>query len=129
MKAVRFKATRPVYRRGGLVLSAADWVEVAPEQLGKASSLALLEDPVVLVEILAAGEDGPEWVRFEGEDRQAAVTYGRANLTEEVEAETVATELQSLPAAPPPSPAPQPPSPPSPPPPPGGRKGGNKAPK
>ena len=80
MTRVRFKSSRPVYRRGGLILSSAAWVEVDPMSLDKAANLALLEDPVVLVEVGVGGEAGVEWLKFTDADRQMAVSLLRDGL-------------------------------------------------
>lgn len=97
---VRFKATRPVYRRGGLVLGSAAWVEAVPTEMAKEAMIALLSDPVVTVEI----QDGDDWYRMSVEERQDA-------------AEHVAF-VPASPPPPPPPPSPPPPPPPASPPPP-----------
>lgn len=53
---LRFKASRPTYRRGGLVLNDRGWTEVDAAGLEQTSYLALLFDPVVSIE--GAGADG-----------------------------------------------------------------------
>ncbi len=53
---LRFKASRPTYRRGGLVLGDRGWTEVDAAGLEQTSYLALLFDPVVSIE--GAGADG-----------------------------------------------------------------------
>lgn len=146
MSRVRFKATRPVYRRGGLVLSSAAWVEIDPEQLADAANVALLADPVVLIEVSRPGDDGPEWMKLSAEERQLGVRILQAYADGAAESEAVAANLpaaaagdgagagetvagagaaeseavaaDSSPAPPTAPPEPPPPAPPPPPPPP-----------
>jgi len=66
MPRLRFKASRPTYRRGGLVLGSAGWVEVAIADLDTEKLLALVSDPVVQIEGL--DHDG-SWLRLPPEIR------------------------------------------------------------
>ncbi len=66
----RAKASRPSYRRGGLVLGRVDWVEFSEESVDLVGLRALLGDPIVLIEVV--GESG-EWVRLSAEQRTVAL--------------------------------------------------------
>ena len=78
MDALRFKATRPTYRRGGLTLGSAAWVEVATMDLSKAATIALLTDPNVVIE----GQGPGGWERISSEERQDIASFLRDQLTE-----------------------------------------------
>lgn len=80
MTAFRFKSTRPVYRRGGLLLSSAGWVEVAADDLGKDAHIALLEDPVVMIQI-AVSPPG-DWEVLGLDDRRFVAQHLRFDHAE-----------------------------------------------
>ncbi len=92
-RVLRFKASRPVYRRGGLLLSSANWVLVEDlHDLTKANALALVEDPVVIFE----GEVEPGvWERPSNEHRQDIAENLRALIAREAQQDT-----EAKPAAP-----------------------------
>lgn len=47
---VRAKASRPTFRRGGLVFNDRTWTDVAPE-IGAAAVRAIIADPVLTIQI------------------------------------------------------------------------------
>ncbi|MBI1408126.1 MAG: hypothetical protein GC145_18595 [Caulobacter sp.] len=65
---LRFKASRPIYRRGGLVLGSAAWLVVDMADLQEASLAALVADPVISIQ--GELEDG-EWVPLPPQVRTA----------------------------------------------------------
>lgn len=74
---LRFKASRPTYRRGGLLLNDRGWTEVARDDLTVAQHLALLADPFVSIE----GSDGDEiWSRPRPEIRAGLIEVFREQL-------------------------------------------------
>lgn len=66
VETLRFKASRPVYRRGGLVLGNSAWTLVDVAELGPERLAQLVADPLVQVE--GEMEDG-RWVRMPVEHR------------------------------------------------------------
>jgi hypothetical protein len=76
---LRFKASRPTFRRGGLVLNDRTWVEVGPGELAAANAVALLADPVVSIE--GASDDGV-WTALQGAERSALYTALRQLLAD-----------------------------------------------
>lgn len=65
---IRAKASRPSYRRAGLVLSSTAWLEIDPRDLGEHRLGALAGDPVVLLQ----GQDEGVWRDIPAEVRAAA---------------------------------------------------------
>jgi hypothetical protein len=76
---VRIRASRPEFRRAGLVFSSAAWVEVAPSTLSKAQSIALLEEPVLTIQ--GQLPDGA-WVAMPMAERRDFAGRLRASLAE-----------------------------------------------
>lgn len=66
VETLRFKASRPVYRRGGLVLGSAAWTLADVAELGAERLGQLIADPLVQVE--GQLEEG-QWVRMPREIR------------------------------------------------------------
>lgn len=91
---IRIKASRPTFRRAGLLFGSADWVEVATFDLSPAQALALLEEPVLMIEI----KDGDGWKALGAEDRAEFVERLRA-LTGEATDASAPTTLNASQAA------------------------------
>jgi hypothetical protein len=70
LKRARAKASRPSYRRGGLVLGQVDWVEFTEDSVDLVGLRALLGDSVVLIELATEAGD---WVRLSAEQRAQAL--------------------------------------------------------
>lgn len=66
---VRAKASRPTFRRGGVVFNDRDWTSLDPA-LGSAAVAAILADPVLTVQ--ARLKDGG-WINLSAEDREKAI--------------------------------------------------------
>lgn len=86
---LRFKASRPIYRRGGLVLGSAAWLVVDMADLQEVSLAALVADPVITIQ--GELEDG-EWVPMPPQVRTA--------LSEQQWALRIDPNTQASPAAP-----------------------------
>ncbi len=66
---VRAKASRPTFRRGGLVFSDRDWTVIDPE-IGPEAQLAIVSDPVLTLQIRGPGG---EWLTLSAEQRAEAI--------------------------------------------------------
>ncbi|NBB17044.1 hypothetical protein GVN21_16890, partial [Caulobacter sp. SLTY] len=93
----RFKATRPVYRRGGLLLNSATWVIAQAQEIELKDVLALVEDPNVVIELeteVDAWAKPPAGWRVElaGELRRRLDGKGAEEAEEEPGAEEEAAE-------------------------------------
>lgn len=68
--AIRVKATRPTYRRAGLVFGSADWTEILPGEVEGEAVVRLLADPVLLIEFRPSPD--ADWQRVPASDRDHA---------------------------------------------------------
>lgn len=77
---VRAKASRPTFRRAGLVFNDRDWTSIDPE-IGDEASLAILAEPVLTVQVrVSAGE----WRTLSTDDRAAAIAEARPSAADEI---------------------------------------------
>lgn len=77
---IRGRATRPTFRRGGLVFGDRDWTPIEPEAIGPDGSLAILIDPVITIQ--GRDKDG-EWGPMPADLRAHLVEVLQNDLTEE----------------------------------------------
>ncbi len=53
---VRGRASRPTFRRGGLVFGDRDWTPIFPEEIGAIATRAILADPVIVIQGKVKGD-------------------------------------------------------------------------
>ncbi|WP_165184723.1 hypothetical protein [Caulobacter soli] len=89
----RVKASRDPYRRAGLVLGSAAWVEFDARELGEEKIHALVADPVISIQRLV----GEEWVSPTAEERQLAQrplrVFEAADVAEPVDLDDLKSRL------------------------------------
>lgn len=69
---IRIKASRPVYRRAGLVFGDQLWVEVDAASLTEDQSRALLADAVLTIQTRLMADD---WKTLSAEERAEAIAF------------------------------------------------------
>lgn len=77
---VRGRASRPTFRRGGLVFGDRDWTPIEPEAIGAVASLAILTDPVISIQ--GRDKDGG-WSAMPAEIRAGLIEVLQKGLAEE----------------------------------------------
>lgn len=73
---VRAKASRPSFRRAGLVFNDRDWTAIGPEVEDEVS-LAILQEPVLTIQVWT----GEDWRTLTAEDRAAAIAEATGEET------------------------------------------------
>lgn len=77
---VRGRASRPTFRRGGLVFGDRDWTPIDPEAIGAAASLAIVADPVITLQ--GRGPDG-QWAAMPADIRKGLIEVLQAEVAKE----------------------------------------------
>lgn len=77
---VRGRASRPTFRRGGLVFGDRDWTPIDPEAIGVAASLAIAADPVITLQ--GRGPDGA-WSAMPADIREGLIEVLQAEVAKE----------------------------------------------
>lgn len=78
---VRGRASRPTFRRGGLVFGDRNWTPIDPAEVGPAAALAILADPVISIEGFTEGQ----WLPMPADIRAGLIEVLQGQLADATE--------------------------------------------
>lgn len=77
---VRGRASRPTFRRGGLVFGDRDWTPIDPDAMQPADALAVLAEPVITIQ---GREAGGEWRPMPADIREGLIEVLQEKLADD----------------------------------------------